>query len=238
MSESEISKHIKRTYKIWKKPGINWKEKLSETIVEILIIVFAVSLSLYLERWREKQHDKQIERDFLTGLRYDLTSDIAEMSGDANLYTTEANAFRYFYAARIYSPDSVHAYKGTLSDFTQLTPNTNRYEALKSSGKLDVIENAQLLDNIANLYQDEIPGLIEVFIRPFNEFKTHELIPFLDNHLVIDSNGNDNLEQVLKMPVARNYLARWDYPERIASRYHQVINASRNIITLIDKELK
>ena len=62
MSESEVSKHIKRSYKIWKKPGINWKEKLTEIIVEILIIVFAVSLSLYLERWREKQHDRQIEK--------------------------------------------------------------------------------------------------------------------------------------------------------------------------------
>ena len=238
MSESEVSKHIKRTYKIWKKPGINWKEKLTETIVEILIIVFAVSLSLYLERWREKQHDRQIEKDFLTGLRYDLKSDIGEMSSDANFYTTEANAFRYFYSAKNYSPDSVQVYKGTLSDFTQLTPNTNRYEALKSSGKLDVIENAALLDSIADLYQDEIPGLIEVFIKPFNEFKSRELIPFLDNHLVIDSNGNNNLEQVLKMSVARNYLAKWDYPERIAGKYHRVINASKNIINLIDKELQ
>jgi hypothetical protein len=238
MSESEVSKHIKRTYKIWKKPGINWKEKLTETIVEILIIVFAVSLSLYLERWREKQHDRQIEKNFLTGLRYDLKSDIGEMSSDANFYILEANAFRYFYTAKNYSPDSVQAYKVTLSDFTQLTPNTNRYEALKSSGKLDVIENSQLLDSIANLYQDEIPGLIEVFIKPFNEFKSHELMPFLDNHLVIDSNGNQNLEQVLKMSIARNYLSRWDYPERIAGKYNKVISASKNIITLIDEELK
>ena len=238
MSESEVSKHIKRTYKIWKKPGINWKEKLTEIIIEILIIVFAVSLSLYFERWREKQHDRQIEKHFLTGLRSDLQNDIKEMSSDSIFYSQEAKGLKYFFSANNYSPDSVHAFRVALVDFTQLIPNTNRYEALKSSGKLDVIENGALLDSIANLYQDEIPGLIEVFIKPFNEFKSRELIPFLDNHLMIDSNGNENLEQVLKTPVARNYLKRWDYPERIADRYHKVINASKNIITQIDEELK
>ena len=100
-----------------------------------------------------------------------------------------------------------------------------------------LLKTTALLDSIVDLYQDEIPGLIEVFIKPFNEFKSRELFPFLDNHLVIDSNGNENLEQVLKMPIARNYLSRWDYPERIAGRYHEVINASKNIITLIDEEL-
>src|SRR5580765_3908902 len=119
MSESEVSKHIKRTYKIWKKPGISWKEKLTEIIIEILIIVFAVSLSLYLERWREKQHDRQIERHFLTGLRYDLQSDIKEMASDASFYVTEARGFKYFYTSNNYSPDSVHFYRGALADFTQ-----------------------------------------------------------------------------------------------------------------------
>ena len=180
----------------------------------------------------------KLKKHFLTGLRNDLQNDIKEMSSDADFYAQEAKGFKYFYSANNYSPDSVHAYRPALNDFTQLTPNTNRYEALKSSGKLDVIENTPLLDSIVNLYQDEIPGLIEVFIKPFNEFKSRELIPFLDNHLVIDSNGNENLEQVLKMPIARNYLTRWDYPERIAGRYHKVINASKNIITLIDEELK
>lgn len=83
MSESEVSKHVKQAYKIWKRPGINWKEKLTEIIIEILIIVFAVSLSLYLERWREKNHDDQIEKHFLTGVRSDLQSDIKELSADA-----------------------------------------------------------------------------------------------------------------------------------------------------------
>ena len=237
MSESEVSKHIKRTYKIWKKPGIHWKEKLSEIIIEILIIVFAVSLSLYLERWREKQHDREIERHFLAGLRNDLENDIKEMSSDADFYIQEAKGFKYFFSENKFSSDSVGVYMPALYDYTQLTPNTNRYEALKSSGKLDVIENGLLLDKIVDLYQDQIPGLIEIFIKPFNEFKSRELIPFLNNHLVIDSNGNENVEQVLKMPVARNYLRRWDYPEKIAGRYHKVIDASKNIISLIYEEL-
>src|SRR5664279_6058753 len=102
MSEPDVTKHIKRTYKIWKKPGINWKEKLTEIVIEILIIVFAVSLSLYLERWRKKQHDRQIEKNFLTGLRYDLQNDTIEMSSDAAFFIDEAKGFKYFYGANKY----------------------------------------------------------------------------------------------------------------------------------------
>ena len=157
---------------------------------------------------------------------------------DADFYKNAAIAFKYFYSAKNYSPDSVSAYKWALFDYTQLIPNTNRYEALKSSGKLDVIENTALLDSIVDLYQDKIPGLIEVFIKPFNESRSHELSSFLDNHLVTDSNGTQNFDEVLKMSVAKNYLGRWDAPERIAARYHLVMDASQYIIRIIDKELK
>lgn len=172
MSESEVSKHVMRSYKIWKRPGINWKEKLIEISIEIAIIVFAVSLSLYFERLRENQHDKKIERNFLTGLKQDLKNDIQELSTDSGWFAREAIAFKYFYNAANYSNDSVKTYRTLLYDYTQLMPNTNRYEALKSSGKLDVIENIALSDSIVDLYQDKIPGLIEVFIKPFNEFKS------------------------------------------------------------------
>jgi hypothetical protein len=217
---------------------MHWKEKLSEIIIEILIIVFAVSLSLYLERWREKSHDREIEKHFLTGLRTDLKNDILELKSDADIYHQAAIAFRYFYATEHYHPDSIRAYRIALVDFTQLIPNTNRYEALKSSGRLDVIENVALLDSIVDLYQDKIPALIEVFIKPFNEFRSRELFSFLDNHLVTNSTGIQNFEEVLHMPVARNYLSRWDYPDKISGRYNLVIDACNNIIHQIDEELK
>jgi hypothetical protein len=238
MSEGEVHKHVRRAYKIWRNPAVHWKEKIFEIFIEILIIVFAVSLSLYLERWREKSHDRQIEKHFLTGLKNDLQNDITELTSDAEIYHQSANAFKYFYSTNHYSPDSIRFYRFALVDFTQLIPNTNRYEALKSSGKLDVIENVALMDSIVDLYQDKIPGLIEVFIKPFNEFRWHELFSFLDNHLVTDSDGNQNFEEVLHLPVAKNYLSRWDYLLRISERYHMLIDASNNIIHQIDEELK
>src|SRR5580765_1265873 len=158
MGESEISKPLVRSYKIWKKPGIHWKDKLIEIVIEICIIVFAVSFSLYLERRREQKNDRIIATQFLTGLKHDLAEDIKELSLDSGFYTNESMAYKYFYNTVHYNADSVHAYRFLLWDYTQLIPNTNRYEALKSSGKLDVITNAELLDSIVDLYQDKIPG--------------------------------------------------------------------------------
>ena len=56
MPEHEIAKHTKAIYSEWRNPAHGWKHKLSEILIEILIIVFAITLSLVVERWRESAH--------------------------------------------------------------------------------------------------------------------------------------------------------------------------------------
>ena len=40
MAEDEIRKHAKAAYKAWNDPHKSWKNKLKETLLEIVIIVF------------------------------------------------------------------------------------------------------------------------------------------------------------------------------------------------------
>lgn len=237
MSEAEVTKHLTKSYRIWKRPGINWKEKITEIFIEILIIVFAVSLSLYLERWREKSHDHHIAREFMTGLRHDLLTDIDELGSDSAWYDRAYRGFRYFYTKNKYEADSVNEFMFVFNDITQLIPNTNRYEALKSSGKLTAIENDSLLNNIIDLYQEKIPALVEIFIKPFNDFKTRDFYPYMYNNYTFDTTGANNLEVILHKPVARNYLRKADGAFQIAQQYHQIIERCKIIINQIDEEL-
>lgn len=64
MSEHEISKYTKAIYKEWKNPHHSWKHKLGEILTEIFIIVFAITLSLIVERWREHAHEKLLRNSF------------------------------------------------------------------------------------------------------------------------------------------------------------------------------
>ena len=80
MADDEIiKKHTKAVYKVWKNPGMNWKHKLREMLLEILIIVFAITLSLFFERWRQNAEDHNLEKKFLQGLKVDLTKDVQEL---------------------------------------------------------------------------------------------------------------------------------------------------------------
>src|ERR1700761_4706533 len=81
MADQEVIKHVEHAIEVArsKKP---WTHKLQEIVLEIVIIVFAVSLSIWLHNWSESRKDREEEREFLVGLKQDLQADSAEMSGD------------------------------------------------------------------------------------------------------------------------------------------------------------
>ena len=72
----EVTKHTKKIYDTLKNKKYTLGEKVKETIIEILIIVFAVTLSIWLHSWSEHRHEQKEVREFLRGLKDDLTKDI------------------------------------------------------------------------------------------------------------------------------------------------------------------
>jgi hypothetical protein len=66
MAEDEIAKHTKKIYKTWRAKELNFWHKLKEIMVEIFIIVFAVTVSIWFPN--RSEHSNEI-----TG-RYDVTN--------------------------------------------------------------------------------------------------------------------------------------------------------------------
>jgi hypothetical protein len=48
--QDEVTKHTRKIFKTIKNPSHTFSEKLKEIVVEILIIVFAVTLSIWLHK--------------------------------------------------------------------------------------------------------------------------------------------------------------------------------------------
>src|SRR3954470_4529768 len=117
MSEHEISKHTKAIYKEWKNPHHSWKYKLSEILTEIFIIVFAITLSLIVERWREHVHEQTIEKQFLIGLKKDLQADLVQEAEDSAAYAALKRGWTYFQrigtGSEVYKEDTLKAYEWT-----------------------------------------------------------------------------------------------------------------------------
>ena len=96
MADQEVVKHVKAAIAASRDKNKSWKHKLQEILLEVGIIVFAVSLSIWLHGWAEDRKDHQEEREFLLGLRQDLQADVKEMMGDRDTYSYCLKGVKYF----------------------------------------------------------------------------------------------------------------------------------------------
>jgi hypothetical protein len=239
MPEHEVAKHTKAVYTVWTNPHLKWKEKVIEISIEIAIIVFAITLSLMVERWREKVHQHEIEKDFLIDLKTDLQSDMKQEADDSTSYAQMVNGWRYFYQCgingQIANRDSLNKYGNKLSNTTSFIPNNSRFEGMKSSGQLFVIENKQLLNLILDLYQYKVTG-VNATNDAITFIKQHSLIPFLQEKLVQKKDGSSNMAELLFLPQMQNYLQTSGAAVEALVRYHDIMDQSRKILAMIDEQ--
>jgi len=241
MSSLEVVKHSRKVFGIFRNPNLKLRNKIGEVLIEIAIIVFAITLSLFLERQREHAADSKLEQEFLEGLRIDLTADLGELKTAAAKWLSMKQAANYFlkpgHQTR-QAPDSTNVYAYKLFHNVYFFPNHNRFEALKSTGKLAVIENKGLRNNIIDLYQTKIPDL-EQQINFFNNFMNTQVKDYLihnfkrdkDNQIILDASFFSN-EQL------KNILALYSDIDDILKRSNAAIHASEGILQDLKRENK
>jgi hypothetical protein len=237
MSEHLI-KHTRKAFSIFRVANMSWKHKASELLFEVIIIVFAVSVSLLLERWREKSVEHTHEKEFLIGLKEDLVRDIKEMTGDSSAYAFGVKAYDFYVRnAGKFIEDSTQYYSYVYS-YSTLQPNSSRFEGLKSSGKLDIIEDKELRQEIIRFYEEKIPHVM--MATTFHLSATQQpLMEYVDHQVDFkaDKSGMESLSKVLSRTYPQNiFKIRKLYMNEILIRYHLAADAARKIVKLIEEE--
>src|SRR6201985_2759208 len=139
MAEDEIAKHSRKIYKTWFNKELTIWHKLSEFLIEITIIVFAVTISIWFHNMSEHKHQQEEVKQFLTGLKADLTQDIREMKNDKESYQKQSIIFTYLSRLKKNQApdrDTLNTYSNWLTNTTGLNPNDGRFQGFKSSGKI------------------------------------------------------------------------------------------------------
>ena len=215
---------------------LTWRQRLPEILLEIGIIVFAVTLSIQLHAWHEHSLDRAKERKFLTGLRQDLRQDLAELGKDSAAYLKQRRGFRYFRSLtpQVARADSFQFYRQTLRSATVFQPNDSRFEGLKASGGLDIIEDEALLTGILDHYQEMTPKVIQN-AQVYVQYKRQNLTRYVDEHL--EPNGA-NLGPLMASAPLQNYLDQDFILGYILTNYHDVMQHSRQLIRQIDRQLQ
>lgn len=242
MAEDEIiKKHVKTVYKAWRDPEKSWTDKFKDILLEILIIVFAVSVSIWLHNWSEDVKDRKAEREFLVGLKGDIKADLLEMKKDRKFLVMGLNGVNYFQrigSGETLNNDSLSKYIVILFSQAQINPRISRFEALKGSGKLDIIDNKKLLYNITDLYQKDFPQIFRDN-QYVNSLISGPINNYISDNLQLDAKGSPtNAQSVFRTSKMRILMMQAGGISGSVSAYSAGIDNANNILKQIDEELK
>ena len=239
MAEQEVIKHTKQVYKIWSNKSHSFWHKLKEFLIEIIIIVFAVTLSIWLHDRSEHKHQQKEVKGFLLGLRQDLQSDIKEMRDDRESYVMQKKIFMYVSGVGMngtLSIDTLNKYQKWLFNTTRLQQNNGRFEGFKASGKIGNIEEEKLQNDIMDLYQENIPSLLastDNYVYRKNQF-----FDFGIKNRKIITDSTTNIAAILLSDEAQNISGFLAFPDEIIKRYDICIAKMQTIIGEIEKEYR
>ncbi|WP_281633971.1 DUF6090 family protein [Flavobacterium luteolum] len=163
--QEEITKHSNKIYKAVKKSEHTVGEKVKEIIIEICIIVFAVTLSISLHSWSEHRHQQEEVAVFLGNLKNDLKNDIESIDREVGMYQKTNADYEKILALTSSQLDSIYKSKGKVNfpiHSHGQTLTIGNYESFKSSGKLGYIEDEKLKQKILSYYQIFVPAANDV----------------------------------------------------------------------------
>lgn len=238
MAEQEVIKHTKKLFGLWK-TNSPFLHKTADFILEIFIIIFAITVSIYFHDRSVLKHQRHETKEFLLGLKQDLKTDIEEMNQDKSSFTLSEKAFTYITSKKLNEPlslDTIRKYNNWIFNTTGLVPNSGRFEGFKSSGKIGTIENKELQDNIMDLYQENIPSLINS--TNFYTSKKQMLFEYVHMNQKRLTDTMSNLVSVLSSDPAYNICTTLTFVQEIISRYDTCINKMNEIIHDINKQYR
>lgn len=163
--QEEITKHSEKIYKTVKNSEHTLGEKVKEIIVEIGIIVFAVTLSIWLHSWSEHRHQQEEVSVFLGNLKNDLEDDIKKLDSEKNQYQKANIGYEKILALTPLQLDSIYK-SNDIVHFPVYSHgqimNVGNFEGFKSSGKIGYIEDEKLKQKILSYYQLWVPSINQV----------------------------------------------------------------------------
>jgi hypothetical protein len=237
MAEQEVIKHTRKIYKTWFSKEHSFWHKLSDFLVEIIIIVFAVSISIWFHNRSEHAHEQEEVKSFMMGLKSDLRQDIQEMQNDMQSYREQGRIYDYISSRKLketLNKDTLKKNKVSIYNTTELAPNDGRFEGFKSSGKIGNIENKELQNDIMDLYQEAIPALL-ISCRGYINIKTNLFYYLFKNQKRL-TDSTDNFNEVLENDQVYAYSTILRDPSEVLSRYQACLTLMQKIIVEIDKE--
>jgi hypothetical protein len=233
--EEEILKHSRRIYRISKKPNQSFSRKVGEIAIEIFIIVFAVSFSIWLHGLIEHKKEQKEVRIFLSNVRNDLNKDLKWLKSATETYKKANEGYKSILQLTPAKMDSLNRANSNGINFPVNILlnkiNNANYEGFKSNGKIGNIENDDLRSALLGYYQQDAPATIESS-NLYNQY----LLKTVDG---LNENSDKTDDEFYLSPQFKSKIEYLVMIEEMVIKYYEesTIKHAMEIIEKIDKEL-
>ncbi len=218
-----------------------WKERIKEVSLEIAIIIFAVSVTLMMHNWNDRHHEKEVEKEFLTGIREDLKTTSSYLDKDIKRFHSTIQYYDSVWQ-QIKSNKIDAAYIDSNSYFLTNSSyflfDNGRFEGFKSSGNLKLIENNHLLKDLMSLYSVRMPTQQNVD-EDINKSRREDFNKYIGTKATLDNSGELIVSKLINDPAVK-YQFRYygQYLHEIENKKKDLIKKMQLVIDEIDEELK
>jgi len=123
---------------------------------EALVIGLGVFLSLWADEWRTNRNLEADSRESLARVAQNLSSDTLELARLSSVTQRRIDAIRTLLTLDPEASDATERMAGLIPfalESSLLPPSGQEYEALKGSGRLGLVANADLLSALAEYYE-------------------------------------------------------------------------------------
>jgi len=239
--EEKIREHALKALQTLTDKKKGWKEKTKDFLWEIFIIVVAINLTLWFHGWNEKRHERELEKNFLIGIKDDLD----RVESDLKMFLSNYQGTINYYDS-IWTQISEHRIDTAFIDNNSLellntlyfTYDNSRFESFKSSGYLRLIENTALSLSITQLYSKTLPWR-ETMDKTIFDDRQRDFTTYIGSKAQIDSSGKVYVSKLLNNPDFRYHIfIQGLILRQMKDNKQYLITTVDKIVVQIDQELK
>jgi hypothetical protein len=128
--------------------------KYSKFLIEMIVIFIGITLSFWVENYRQHREDNDIEIKYLKGFLADIQlnkDEITTMKDLRNAQINSSAAMLEYFAGKKIDVDSFYHHYYTILPPLSFIPNTNTMEEVINSSHLRLISNDKIKTNLLGL---------------------------------------------------------------------------------------
>jgi len=240
--EEKIRENAKPALQALTKKKNEWNKKLTGILWEIFIIIVMLNITaLWFQGWSAKRHEQELAKNFLIETKNDLGVDANNLHSNV---TDLQHTLDYYDSLWVQVDERrrdtafIDAHSGNLLNTSYFTCDNSRFESFKSLGYVRLIENANLLKEIAQLYTVRLPER-EAADKSIFDDRQRDFTTYIGAKVKIDSSGKMYVSKLLDEPEVKYQIYKWrNNLQEMERQKQELIQAIDTVATHIDQELK